>query len=338
MSLAKMVLVAAALALAPALASGAGKPPQASTFVDAAGRKVEPPTDVARVIPAGPPAVALIAALAPEKLAGLLEPWPDARRPFAPDAYRSLPILPRLTRSISEADLDALRRVQADLIVDYGDVGGAYALAADRAQAALGIPCILLDGRMAEIPGVLHRLGVMLGRRDRGDELAALAEQIIERLHPAASVEPEKRVSVYLGRGADGLLGVRPGGLAGEAIEEAGGANVTPPGAGAFTKLSLLDVVALRPAVAIFEDPAAAAGPLAKTLDPKTIILVDRGGPFGAMEAPPSVNRLVGALALATILHPDLAPADARLMRELRERFFGPLPEGAAIIPLERVR
>ncbi len=343
MNLARTVLIAAAalmhaLLFAPPAFSEPAKAPPTRKFIDAAGRGVDLPMRVERVIPAGPPAVALIYALAPEKLAGILEPWPAARRAFVPEAYRNLPVLPRLTRPTSEADIAALRGEKADLIVDYGDTGAVYVAAAERAQAGLGLPCIVLDGRMAQIPYALHRLGVILGRGERGDELATLAEQVLERLRPTSSVEADRRVSVYLARGADGLLGVRPGGLTGEAVEEAGGRNVTPEGAGPFAKLSVLDVAVLHPAVVIFEDPAAAAGPLARALDPKTLILIDRGGPFGGIEAPPSINRLIGALALASILHPKLTPPDADFMRALRERFFGPLPEGAPVIPLERAR
>ncbi|WOJ88526.1 iron ABC transporter substrate-binding protein [Methylocapsa polymorpha] len=339
---ARKVLIAAALValslFAPPALSEPPTPPPAQKFIDAVGRSVDLPAHVERVIPAGPPAVVLVYALAPEKLLGLLESWTESRRAFVPEAYRGLPVLPRLTRAPSDADLALLRGQTADLIVDYGDIGKAYAASAERAQAALGVPSILLEGRMAETPEVLHSLGVILEKKERGDELAALAEHVLERLHPASSIDPERRVAVYLGRGPEGLLAVRPGGLLSEPIEAAGGRNVTPEGPGAFAQLNVAEAAALHPAVVILEDPSAADGPLSKALDPKTVILVDRGGPFGSMEAPPSINRLIGALALAAILHPDLAPPDPRFMRALRENFFGPLPKEAPLDPLERAR
>jgi hypothetical protein len=51
-------------------------------------------------------------------------------------------------------------------------------------QTALFVPYILLDGRMAQIPGALRSLGASLGRKDRGKELADLAAQVLERLRP----------------------------------------------------------------------------------------------------------------------------------------------------------
>lgn len=340
-SLAKPLLITAvllhALLAARTCLAESVTPPPGQKFTDSAGRSVDLPAQVERIIPAGPPAAVLLYALAPEKLAGLIEAWTDRQKVFVPEAYRGLPVLPRLTRPTSEADIAALRGTNAGLIVDYGDIGPAYVTAAEKAQAALAVPCLLLDGRMAQIPGTLRSLGTILGRKERGEELAGLAAEVLERLRPVTALAQEVRVPVYLARGADGLLGVRPGGSPGEAIELAGGRNVTPNGAGSFAKFTPLEVAALNPAFVILEDPAAADGPLLKALDPKTVILVDRGEPFGSMEAPPSVNRLIGALALASILHPDLVSPGAPFMRRVREGFFDLLPSSAPVFPLERL-
>jgi len=92
--------------------------------------------------------------------------------------------------------------------------------------------------------------------------------------------------------------------------------------------------VKLSPRVMIFESEAALNSPLKSALPADTRIFVDRGLPFGAMEEPPSVNRLVGAVALAMALYPDLVPKDEVFLRSLREGLFSPLPEGASVDPL----
>jgi len=280
----------------------------------------------------------LIYALAPDKLIGLISAWTEHQLAFVPAAYRGLAVVPRLTHPTSDAGLDVLRAEKADLIVDYGDLGPDYVAKAERAQAALAVPLLLMDGRLAQIPNVLHSLGQILGQGDRAGNLADLAARALEKLRPVSTLPQEARPSVYLARGGDGLLAVRPGSLLSEAIEASGGRNVTPVGAGPFATLTPSEVAALDPDVVILEDPAAAEGPLPKALAPRAIILVDRGGPFGSMEEPPSINRLIGALALAAILHPDLVPPDIAFMRALREGFFGVLPKGASIMPLDRVR
>src|SRR5215469_18031886 len=68
-----------------------------STVVDATGRNVELPDHIARVLPAGPPAAILLAALAPDLMLGWTSPVSDnARALLAPDAA-GLAQVPRLT-------------------------------------------------------------------------------------------------------------------------------------------------------------------------------------------------------------------------------------------------
>jgi iron complex transport system substrate-binding protein len=52
----------------------------ASDFIDSAGRSLRLPGSIKRIIPAGPPAEALLYSLAPETLAGFIEPWSDVQR------------------------------------------------------------------------------------------------------------------------------------------------------------------------------------------------------------------------------------------------------------------
>jgi iron complex transport system substrate-binding protein len=94
------------------------------------------------------------------------------------------------------------------------------------------------------------------------------------------------------------------------------------------------EVVALAPDVVVFEAQAALKSPLRAALPAKTRVYVDEPAPFGSLESPPSLNRLVGALALAKILHPDRAPAAPDYPAKIRETFFGPAPAGLTFTPL----
>jgi iron complex transport system substrate-binding protein len=61
-----------------------------------------------------------------------------------------------------------------------------------------------------------------------------------------------------------------------------------------------------EPSVVILADPKAVeqGSPLRKTMSTETRFLVDRGLPYGWIERPPSLNRLIGAW-LASHLYPD---------------------------------
>ncbi|HEX7200935.1 MAG TPA: iron ABC transporter substrate-binding protein, partial [Dongiaceae bacterium] len=99
--------------------------------IDSAGRHVTIPTEVHRVMPAGPPAAILLYALAPEKLIG----WPSALPPetaaLLPPAYAGLPVIGRLT-SKKPPTAEAIARLHPDLILDIGDVEPDYAALADK--------------------------------------------------------------------------------------------------------------------------------------------------------------------------------------------------------------
>jgi hypothetical protein len=81
------------------------KPSWASDFIDSAGRKVQLPNSIKRILPAGPPAEALLDSLAPEKLVRLVGPWTDIQKLL---------------------DTKAIRALHGDLIIDYGVIDERY--------------------------------------------------------------------------------------------------------------------------------------------------------------------------------------------------------------------
>jgi iron complex transport system substrate-binding protein len=70
---------------------------EAHEITDAAGRKVEIPDKISRVLAAGPPAAVLVYVLAPDKLTGWVQAPSDAEKPFLIPSVRGLPAYGRLT-------------------------------------------------------------------------------------------------------------------------------------------------------------------------------------------------------------------------------------------------
>src|SRR5579864_1860412 len=107
------------LALIVILLPGLAK---AGTIEDATGRRVEVPDHIARVFPAGPPAAALLYAVAPQVLLGWAhEPGAGDRRYIAAP-YASLPKLGALTGRSGEVDPQTLAQLHPDLVLDIGTV------------------------------------------------------------------------------------------------------------------------------------------------------------------------------------------------------------------------
>ncbi|HEX3995116.1 MAG TPA: ABC transporter substrate-binding protein [Acetobacteraceae bacterium] len=264
----------------------------AAQVVDATGRTVQVPDHIVHVVPAGPPAAVLLEAIAPDLMAG----WPfpvteDARALLPPDAAKR-PQIPRVTghEDVSR-QIDALK---PDLILDYGTVAPRYADLARATQQRTGIPTILLDGSLAKIPDTFRELGGILHRQDRGEMLAKFAEALL------ALPIPTNHPKVLYARGADGLLVGAPNTDVTEVFTRLGWHVLAPDGQGAFRPASIDAIKALDPDMLVFADPAMRET-IARSAAWKTVRAVREGHalvapslPFGWIEEPPSVNRLIG--------------------------------------------
>jgi len=266
----------------------------AASFTDASGRTIKVPDHPMRVLPAGPPAAVLLAALAPDLMIG----WPalpnaDARA-LLPDQVAALPEVPRLT---GEEDVTAkITPLHPDLILDYGNVTPRYKELDQHVQETTGVPTVLLDGSLAKAPGVLRRAGALLDRPGRAEQLALLSESLL------ASVDIGQSRRVVYARGPDGLDVAQPHSLQTEVFDLIGWTVVAPPADDnkPFHHVTYADIVALDPDVIVFEDPKM-RNVVAESPDWKSLRAVILGRaliaphlPFGWITEPPSINRLMG--------------------------------------------
>jgi iron complex transport system substrate-binding protein len=318
--------LAGVLTLLLALAGGAAARP----FTDAAGRTVELPDRVERVLAAGPPASVLLYTLAPDLLAGWVSaPRPEAL-PYLEPRTRTLPAFGRLTGRGGTANVEAVLAAKPDLIVDAGSLGPTYASLADRVQAQTGIPYILLDGSFARTPETYRQLGAALGRQADADALAASARDLTDTVAKAVgSLPEEKRPRVYYARGPRGLETGFAGSINTELVDAAGGRNVAQGGDGRLGRVSPEQVLAWNPDVIVTLDPAFAASLHTDPLwrDVRAVqsgrIYVAPLQPFPWFDAPPGVNRLIGLRWLAGLLHPDLFPEPMPdVVRAYYRRFY----------------
>jgi iron complex transport system substrate-binding protein len=311
---------------------------RAATVTDGAGRAVPVPERVERVFPAGPPAAIFLYTLAPELLIG----WPRANRPeerefLLPDVG-GRPEVGRITGRGNTANLEVVLALKPDLILDVGSVTPTYVSLADRVQQQTGIPYALLDGRFDGIPLAYRTLGALIGRREQGEALANSAEGTIKTITQRVdTIALERRPRVYYARGPRGLETGLGGSINVETIELVA-RNVAGGTRGGLANVSIEQVLLWNPdiivtidqdfAATVLSDPAwapvAAVRARRVHLSPKL--------PFGWVDFPPSVNRLIGLWWLGKILYPDLFPEDLRaLTREFYTRFYHVTPDDAQI-------
>jgi iron complex transport system substrate-binding protein len=288
-------------------------PAGARMVEDSAARSVEVPEDIATVFAAGPPAAIFLYVLAPETMVG----WPRALRedekPWVAEPYRELPEHGRLTGRGGEANLERVLALDPDLIFDFGSVRDTYVDLADRVQAQTGIPYVLIDGRFDATPEALRLMGGILGVPERGERLARDVEETFARIDGVlAGVPEEERPRVYLARGPDGLETGTRGSINTEIIERAGGRNVAEaPGRGRIVRASIEQVIVADPEVIVtwspefyrkvWDDPLWAGIEAVR----EGRVHLAPSAPFGWIDRPPSINRIMGLRWMMEVLYPD---------------------------------
>jgi len=304
----------------------------AQLVTDSAGRHIEVPDRIERVIAAGPPASVLMTMLAPEKLIGWNRKPPPEELPYLPAAVRNLPEIGRLTGRGGTANLEVIMAAKPDLIVDFGSVSDTYISLADRVQGQTGIPYLLVDGRFANTVAAVRLLGGILGVSPRAEQLAGSKEEILRDVdRVTAAIPVEARPRVYLARGSRGLETGNRGSINTEIIERVGATNVVEGGAprGGLANVSLEQVVAWNPDTIVTVDARVAdhirSDPAWSQIDAvrRGRVFLSPKLPYGWVDAPPSLNRLMGVQWLARLLFPGRFDGDIRgITREFYHQFY----------------
>jgi iron complex transport system substrate-binding protein len=304
-----------------ALPANAQSPAQSRTITDSAGRVVELPEQVGSVFAAGPPAAILLYIMAPDRMLG----WPRANRAdereFLAQPYADLPELGTLTGQGGEANLERMLALQPDLILDFGSVRDTYVDLANRVQAQTGTPYLLIDGRFENTPAALRLLGDALGVPERGEALAQDAEATFARIDALLAEVPEaERPRAYLARGPEGLESGVVGSINTEILERAGGVNVLGRSdtARGLVQVNFESLLATDPDVIVTWDrqfyESHRDNPLWSRMR-----AVQEGRvhlspvlPFGWIDRPPSLNRIIGLDWMAATFYPDRYQIDLR--------------------------
>jgi iron complex transport system substrate-binding protein len=318
--------------LAPRLA-------HAATVTDDGGRTITIPDKVERVFAAGPPASILLYTFAPELLLGWTRQPEPAQCGFLGPGACDKPEVGRLTGRGNTTNLEVLLKLKPDLILDVGTINDTYISLANRVQQQTNIPYALLDGRFSAAVATYRKLGELTHRQSQAETFASYADHTITTIKGRIDkIAQDKRPRVYYARGPRGLETGLGGSINVETIEFLGARNVAGESHGGMATVSAEQVLAWNPDVIITIEPAFAASvrsdpvwaPI-KAVQSGHVYLSPRL-PFGWVDFPPSVNRLIGLWWLAKALYPEQFPEDLKpIMRDFYQRFYHFNPTDAQI-------
>jgi iron complex transport system substrate-binding protein len=305
-----------AVVISMGLVAFAAGPAFARSITDSAGRTVEIPDSISRVFAAGPPASTLLYVVAPQDMIGWVRAPRDAEKPYLLPAVRGLPELGRLTGRGDTLNLERLIAEKPDLVIDFGTINDTYRSLADRIQSQTGIPYLLIDGRFENTPKALRLVADILGVKERGEALARAAEEVFSQMdRTLASIPADHRPRVYLARGPEGLESGSRGSINTEIIERAGAINVVEGlrEKGGIVTVSPEQLIAWAPDTIISLDRTFRQT-VAQKAEWKPVPALSAGRiflapdlPYGFIDAPPSLNRLIGLTWLLHMFYPDKA-------------------------------
>ena len=262
---------------------------------------------------------------------GWSAPPSRGQRAYIPANFVRLPVTGGTVRPNPAETVQIVARMRPDLIIEAGPVTPEAAGRADQVQQQTGVPYLVLDNGIQAIPRTLRTIGAMLGVAERGNDLANYADNAIDALRGRLLIAPaDERPLVYYGRGPDGLDTGLGGSQAMADIDQAGVINVAARlGRGELTRVSRDQVVAWDPAIIITQQrsfydslrrTAAWRGLIA--VASKRVYLAP-ADPFGWIDDPPGVNRIIGLYWLTALFYPDQYQEDLRTnVRDFYDKFY----------------
>lgn len=278
------------------------------------------PGAIQKVLSAGPVADVLLMSLVPNKLMGLSSlTLTDDQKSFLPENIANLPKTGRFAGRGTTASLENIIQLKPDIIIDIGTVSPAYISTAERFYQQTNIPYILANGTFSQTAVQIRTLGDIVGVKDHAALLSTYAENILQVTHNIVAKNREGRaLKVYSARSADGLETGLSGSIHTEVLDWVGAENAAKDaGEKIMTRVSMEQLMLWQPDVILIND-AHFYQTIAK--DPRwaRIKAVKDNRfykvpnlPFGWIDQPPSVNRLLGASWLSYILAPEQYSKDA---------------------------
>ena len=307
-------------------------PSRGADFIDSAERYVAVPDRIGRVMAADQAAAVLVFVLAPERLIGWSRPLSREQRAYIPAKIARLPVVGHLSGPNPTTAADAVARLRPDLIIEAGIVSAEAAAHADAIQHQTGIPYIILDGSIQHAPDTLEAVGRMLGVAERAQDLAHYTRSAIDNLRGRLLItESTSRPLVYYGRGADGLETGLAGSQAMADIDQAGVINVAARlGGGELARVTRDQIFAWKPAIIIAQQPGFYTalqrdrGWRGLSAVAKKRVYLAPADPFGWIDEPAGVNRIIGLAWLTALFYPDVYQEDLRAnVREFYDKFYG---------------
>lgn len=301
-----------------AVTAQAGDPDGTVMFTDSVGREVEVPATVTKVSPSGALAQMFLLAIAPDLLATIAGDYSEGQTQYIPSYVIDLPVVGQFYVS-SDLNYETITAAEPEIVIDVGDPKDTMADDMDEITTLTGLTAVHITATLEQTPEAFRQLGKLLGREEKGEQLAQFCEKILAQTRDIMDQVGDNKVRALYCLGAEGQNVLAYSSYHSEVIDWvmenlAVVDNVTSKGGGNETDLEQISV--WNPDFIIFgngsiydtvaDDPAWAG-----------ITAIQDGnyietpyGPYDWIGMPPSINRFLSMIWLTKVLYPEYADFD----------------------------
>ncbi|MCB8818557.1 ABC transporter substrate-binding protein [Desulfosporosinus shakirovi] len=289
------------------------------SFTDSAGRIVEIPKHITRIVPSGSMAQIVLFALAPDMFVGLSGKWAPAAEQYLDTQYYNLPVLGQLYGT-ANLNLEEIIKVNPQIIIDVGDPKSTIAEDMDGLTKQVGIPAAHITATTETMGDAYRMLGKLLGREKEAEVLAQYCEEIKKNSDEIMKkVGKDGKVNLLYCSGDNGLNVLAKGSFHSEILDQiinnaAVVKDISSKGTG--NPVDLEQIILWNPDVIIFA-PDSIYSTVAQENSWQGIKAIQNDkyyevplGPYNWMGSPPSVNRYMGMIWITQLLYPDKAQYD----------------------------
>ncbi|PIE54926.1 MAG: ABC transporter substrate-binding protein [Dethiosulfovibrio peptidovorans] len=289
----------------------------AREFRDMAGRVHSIPERISKVFSIGPSGTVLLYTVDSNLLCGWNYTLKENEKRYIAKALWDLPVLGGWFGK-STGNPEEIARVDPEVLLSVGSLSPQRVSFADKIQAQIGIPVIMLDGDLARSPELYEAMGELTGRGDRCQKLAAFCRETLDLSKAIlAEVPKEQRPTVYYAEGPEGLNSESGDSRHLQVLFLAGGRNVVPgettSGRG-MKAVTLEQILLWNPEIVLCWSSSRGGAYdviLKDLLWGRLPALRNRRfyeipqDPFNWFDRPPSVNRIIGLRWLLGLFYPS---------------------------------
>ena len=293
---------------------------------------MELPGEITRIVPSGALSQIILLAIAPDLLVGTASEVPSSAEGFLPDRLFTLPCFGTLSSS-ADLNVEELALAEPQLIIDIGEAKPSVREELDALQANTLIPSVFLSASLESMPATYRRLGALLGREERGEELAQFCERVYSRTVNIMEQVGENKVNCLYVLGEEGLNVIAAGSYHSELMDLLTNNLAVvdnPMGKGTGNEVTMEQISLWDPDFVLF-------GPgsiyeWVEAMDPWNRVTAIVNGnyvqvpdlPYNWMGMPPAVQRYLGLIWLTAELYPAYCDYDVKAeILEYYRLFYG---------------